>query len=119
MSLRDKILACDDIQRELVEVPEWGVIIEVRGMSGQDRAGMMDIQQDGSLKASAVYVDAVIKASYDPDSGERLFGESDRDALLTKSAGALDRIAEVAMRLSGLSQEAVDEAKRQFPEETV
>jgi hypothetical protein len=114
--MRDKILACDDIQRELLEVPEWAVVIEVRGMSGGDRAVMMDHMQAGGVKASTVYVDAVIKSSFDPDSGERLFQDSDRDALLGKSSAALDRIATLAMRLSGMEQEAVDEAKRQFPE---
>lgn len=86
-------------------------------MSGAHRSRIMDqVQTSGNLAASSMYADMVLQSAYDPDLGVLLFEESDRDALMGKSAAALDRIAEVAMRLSGMDKEAVDEAKRQFPE---
>lgn len=118
MSLRDKILACDDIQRELVEIPEWGVILEVRGMNGADRSRIIEMVSDeqGNVSVGTMYVETVIASTYDPESGERVFSPSDRDALTAKAASAIDRIAKVGMRLSRMDGEATEEAKRQFPE---
>jgi hypothetical protein len=45
VSLRDRIIAVDDTQRELVKIDEWGVEVEVRGMSGAARAS---ISQDAA-----------------------------------------------------------------------
>ena len=120
VSLRDKILAADDIASEVVEVPEWGVSVEVRGMNGSDRSRILDqaaAAGDGGISVGTMYVDTVISSVYDPESGTRIFSESDKDLLLGKSASAIDRLAEVGMRLSGMSPEAQDNAKKRFPEE--
>lgn len=119
MSLRDRILAADDIQSEMVDVPEWGVTVEVRGMNGADRSRILDAAaaSDGNLSVGTMYVDTVIASCYDPESGLRIFSDADRDSLLGKSASAIDRLAQVGMRLSGMQVEATDDAKRRFPEE--
>jgi hypothetical protein len=121
MSLREKILAAEDIQSEIVDVPEWNVKVEVRGMNGSDRSRILDSAAaagSSGLSVGAMYVDTVIATVYDPDSGLRIFSDADRDALLGKSASAIDRLAEVGMRLSGMSVEAQDNAKKRFPEES-
>lgn len=118
MSLRDQILATDDIQSELLDVPEWDVTVEVRGMNGADRARIIErASSEGGIGAGSMYAETVVMSCYDPETGERVFGDGDLDALMGKSASAIDRIAIVAMRLSGMDQEAQDEAGRQFPEE--
>lgn len=121
MSLRDKILASDDIASELVEIPEWDVILEVRGMTGGDRSKILEnaATNEGNISVGTVYVDTVIASTYDPDTGERVFAESDKPALMEKSAAAIDRLATVGMRLSAMDQNGVDDAKKGFPEETV
>lgn len=107
MSLRDKILQAPDIASELVEVPEWGVTVEVRGMSGADRARIFDtIASDGEVKASALYVETVIATAYDPETGAAIFEPSDITSLMQKSAQAIDRLAKVGLRLSGMEGEA-------------
>lgn len=121
MSLRDKILAADDIASEMVEVPEWDAIIEVRGMNGADRSRILEAaasSEDGKIGVGSMYVETVIASAYDPDSGERIFSDRDRDALMSKSASAIDRIATVGMRLSAMDGKAADEAKATFPEES-
>lgn len=120
MSLRETILAADDIEIETVEVPEWGVEVEVRGMNGVDRGRILDAAaaNDGETTASTMFLDVVIATSYDPDTGARIFTDADRGALASKSAAALDRVALVGMRLSGMEGQAVDDAKKQFPDES-
>jgi hypothetical protein len=113
MSLRDTILAADDIPVERVEIPEWGVTVEVRGMTGADRGQLLEeaLDQDsGEVDLQRIYPDAVILSAHDPEDGTRIFDTSDRDALLSKAGKAIDRIATVAMRLSGFDDEAVDKA---------
>ena len=112
MSLRDQILAAEDIPSEKVQIPEWGVTIEVRGMTGAERTRIMDnaVDQQGGVNLQYVYPEIVIATSFDDVTGEQIFKPSDRDTLLTKSAVALDRLAQVGMRLSGFTQESADEA---------
>jgi hypothetical protein len=112
VSLRDQILAAEDIPSEKVQIPEWGVTIEVRGMTGAERTRIMDkaVDQQGGVNLQFVYPEIVIATSFDDVTGEQIFKPSDRDTLLTKSAVALDRLAQVGMRLSGFTQESADEA---------
>lgn len=119
VSLRDQILSTDDIPTELVEVPEWSVIIEVRGMNGADRARIIEAASaaNGQMGVGSMYAETVITSCYDPESGERIFAPEDIGVLMTKSAAAIDRLASVGMRLSGMNPEAQDEAGRRFPED--
>ncbi|MFZ5852301.1 MAG: hypothetical protein ACOYY2_13035 [Actinomycetota bacterium] len=112
MSLRDTIFAAADIPEEAVEVPEWGVTVLVRGMTGRDRTRLMNeaVTDDGDVDLAKIYPDAIILCTYDPATGERVFADDDRDALLSKAGAALDRISGPAMRLSGFTKEARDEA---------
>jgi hypothetical protein len=112
VSIRDQILAAQDIPSESVDVPEWGVKVEVRGMTGAERTRIMDkaVGQTGDVNLQFVYPEIVIATSFDPESGEQIFSPNDRDALLAKSANALDRLASVGMRLSGFTQESADVA---------
>lgn len=120
MSLRDKILQSEDIPTEMVEVPEWGVTVEVRGMSGADRVRIFDvISVDGEVKAGNLYLETVLVTAYDPESGVPVFGDDDRAALMQKSAQAIDRIARVGLRLSGMEGDvSQDDAGKRFPEES-
>ena len=113
MSLRDQIFAIEDIRKEIVEIPEWGdVKIEVRSLTGGDRARILETGVDamGNVSLQRVYPEMVIASAFDPESGERVFDENDKDGLMAKNALAIDRLATVATRLSGLNEEAVDEA---------
>lgn len=110
MSLRDKILTASDLTSELVEVPEWDVIVEVRGMAAADRTALMDkaAAADGSVNTSLLFPALVIACSFDPDTGERVFTAEDEPALGEKNGLAVERIVQAAMRVSGMSVEARD-----------
>jgi hypothetical protein len=112
VSIRNQILALNDIPSEIVDIPEWGVKVEVRGMTGAERTRIMDMatKNAGEFNLQFVYPEIVIATSFDTETGEQIFQPSDRDALLAKSANALDRLASVGMRLSGFTAESSDSA---------
>jgi hypothetical protein len=107
MSIRDKIFQADDIQSERVEIPEWDVSVDVRTMTGSERARIMQVAaENGRIDFERVFPDVVIACTYDPDTSERIFGYEDRDLLMAKSGLAIDRIAQVGLRLSGFTEQA-------------
>lgn len=116
MSLRDHILQCDDVQKEIVEIPQWNTKISIHGMSGAARTQMIQnaADNDGVMNFAKMMPDIVIMCTFDPDTDEQVFDESDREALMLKSGAALDLIVNTAMRISGLLEGAVDKAGKDF-----
>lgn len=112
MSLsRDAILGADDIATESVDVPEWGDKVLVRGLDGEGRdafeSSIRRIHPSGEMELDQRNARAklLVRCLVDDD-GERLFADRDAPELGKKSAIVLDRLYEVAARLSGLSDEA-------------
>lgn len=112
--LRDKILAIQDLESEVVSIPQWeDVKIEVRGLTGTQRARVLkDAMGEQGMDVYRFYPEVVIASAHDPDSGEPIFDASDIDALNSKSGAALEILAQTAIRLSGLGPKAVDEAAK-------
>ncbi len=112
--LRDKVFLAQDIAKELVSVPEWGVEIEVRTMTALERSALLGAAYDenGRPDLTRIYPELLIAACYDPQSGEKVFEPADRDALNGKSGAALERVAQVAVRLAGLSRQAIEVAEK-------
>lgn len=110
---RDQILGADDLLFEDVPVPEWGGTVRVRGLSGAERddfeAGVVQVKgKKTSMNLRNLRARLVALAVVGAD-GKRLFADSDVRALGHKSAAALQRVFEAAQRLSGLSDEDVEE----------
>jgi len=125
MSLRDEILKASDIPTEQVEVPEWGVTVEVRGMSlaereaiGQIAADALEAREKGGIAERSFNAATVVATSYDPKTGERIFTDADIHAVAAKSASAVMRLADAGQRLSGLSDESALEAGKDSPSTT-
>jgi hypothetical protein len=113
MNLREAILNHDDLPRELVAVPEWGVSVYVRTLSGTERDAFEEgslVKRGKSKEVSLRNIRArlVALAVVDAD-GKRIFADSDVAALGAKSGKAIDRLFDVASRLSGISESDVDE----------
>ncbi len=120
MSLRDKIFSSDDITKELVDVPEWGVSVEIRSMTALERAKLMEgatINGD-KVNVGLMYALTVIATCYDPESGLPIFTENDKEAILSKNGSVIERLATKAMGNSGLTEKAVDEASARFHQES-
>ena len=111
--LRDRILAAPDLHRELVEVPEWNVSVYVRVMTARERDAFESQQlalgkQDRStdnIRARLVVLTTV------DETGARVFGDADADALGNKAVSALDRLASVAMRINRFTNNDLEELK--------
>ena len=117
--LRKLIFETDDIPEEVVDVPEWKTKILVRGMNGKGRATFLRRTSDpntGQVSYENFYPELVIATAFDPDTREQVFEPADRDMLNSKSGIALNRVAEVAQRLSGLGGDDVEEAKKDSDE---
>jgi len=118
--LRKTILETDDIQSEVIDVPEWGIKVEVRGMSSKDRAKLLkSAARDGEVNMEAWFPDLLIATVFDPESGEQVFERADRDAINAKSGAAVSAIADVAARLSGLGDTDVQVAKEELSEKVL
>lgn len=110
--LRERILAAKDVGSERITVEEWGVEVEVRGLTGRARALLLQDALDGtSLNLGKAYPLMVIECTYDPETGERIFSSDDFDLVAGKSGSALEKIATTAARLSGLDGESVGRSK--------
>jgi len=110
---RDAILQAEDLPRELVEVPEWGGCVYVRTLTGTERdafeASVVE-QRGKSTKMNLRNIRAKLVAlTVVDEEGNRIFSDADVGQLGKKSAVVLDRLFEVAQRLSGLKDEDVEE----------
>lgn len=110
---RDVILAANDLKRECVEIPEWGGTVCVRVMTGAERdeweRHILDSRgPDNKTNLSNARARLAILCACDED-GKRLFGDDDLAAVGAKSAAALERIFDVALRLNLIGSKDVDE----------
>ncbi len=112
---REQIFEVSDIEYEEVEVPEWDGSVSVKGMTGAERddyEASMIVQGKKGKKSSVNLSHARAKLcslTICDENGERIFNERDIRNLTRKSAVALQRVFEVAQRLSGITNEDIDE----------
>lgn len=107
---RDAILSANDTPSEIVDVPEWGGSVRVMAMSGTERDKFEASLVGKGNKPNLDNFRAKLAATCIVDeNGERMFAEKDIAALGKKSAAALDRVASAAQRVSGMSQDDVEE----------
>lgn len=112
-----EILAANDLMVEEVGMPEWGGVVLVRGLTGAERDAFEQsvMRVDGTGKRRKVRTDLanfraklVAKCVVD-EAGRRVFSDDQVEALGEKNAAALERVFVVVQRLSGMSQEDVEE----------
>lgn len=111
----EDILEAQDIQVEDVEVPEWGGHVRVMSLTGTER----DELEEASLRAKAKgkgrefnmrnFRARLVAASLVDGQNKKIFNMAQVERLGNKSSAALQRVFDVAMRLSGFSADDVDE----------
>lgn len=117
---RETILKADDLKKELVNVPEWGGDVYVRGMTGADRdkfeASIVQTRgKDQTLNMTNIRAKLASMTICDKQ-GNRIFTEADVKDLSNKSAHALQRIFVVAQKLSGIGDDDVKELAKGLQE---
>jgi hypothetical protein len=111
---RKDILEAKDREKfEEVEVPEWGGIVLVRVIGGDERdrfeASIMKRRGDDVQLNMENIRARLVALSVVDENGERLFSDADVIELGKKSGVALDRVYEIAQRINGLTKKDVKE----------
>ena len=106
-TLRDRLLAADDLGREPVDVPEWaewlnGDQLYVRGMTAGEveRFGSQLNSNSGQQIMSSVAAQCTVDAD-----GNRVFSDEDVEALAGKNLHAVKRLFDAAQAASGLEDD--------------
>lgn len=112
---KQAIIVAEDIPTERVPVPEWGGDVLVRGLTGSGRdeyfKSMAKRGRRGEQVADATNATAKLIALtiIDSETDRPMFHTGEVELLGRKSAAALHRVEEAAMRLSGLTDEDMEE----------
>lgn len=110
---KEDIFKADDMDYEVVDVPEWGGKVKVKTMTGTER----DAFETSLFETKGVNVSGnmsnmrakLIASCATHENGDRLFSEKDIKKLGNKSAKALDRLFSVAQKLNGIGTSEVEE----------
>ena len=104
------ILQAKDFQEETVKVPEWGGEIRVRGLTATERDSFEhELFDQADSPGMKIVRSSLCARCIIDEKGDRLFSDADIKALGNKSAVALNRVFQVAQKLSGLRKEDVEE----------
>lgn len=109
MLTRDEMLRAEDLQAELVKVPEWGGEVKVRGLTATERDVFdQSIVSEDERDLTNIRARLTILCVVDDDGG-RVFTNEDAALLGEKSGAAVDRLFEAAQRLSGMRNRDIEE----------
>ena len=111
---REQIIHAQDMQVELVAVPEWGTdaIVGVRAMTGREHAEftarILAVKEDEAFSQRAFLCALTLCDEH----GGRLFSQDEVSILESKNAQVLERVYEVACQINLLRQQDREEAKK-------
>ncbi len=112
MSLIEQIKAAATMTAEKVEVPAWGVTVEVRPMSVRGRSEVYrDAVDDGETAIEKLYPALVISSVFDPETGQPVFTQDDTGWLIDQPAAPVEMLAMKILEISGLTAKAVEAGK--------
>ena len=115
--LKEKIKAAADLKAEKVAVPEWDCEVYVQALSGAQReayeSATTKVDDEGHVQIvhkemrAKLLVHCLFEVAEDGGQGGRAFEDTEEDrALLSgKSATVLERLCQVAQRLSGIGKQ--------------
>ena len=109
---KDQILGANDLPRKQVEVPEWGGAVYVRTMTGAERDAFESLSLESRSGGSTSLVNLRARLAVwtvVDESGNRLFSDSDIEALGKKSAKALSRIFNVIVEVNHFGEKDIED----------
>lgn len=107
---KNAILTADDFEFANVECPEWGGEVRVRGLTAADQAYIAKLsnQDKKEILTLSVFIRGVVD-----ENGERIFSNSDMDALKGRSYNVVERVAKKIIELTSKGDaDAVDALKK-------
>jgi hypothetical protein len=124
---RDDILNADDLRIEVVQVPEWGGIVYIRTLTGQQREKYVESIRKVTGQGKKQSVEIILQQSgaklaaqtICEQGGKPLFTEADIPKLAAKSSKALQRVIDAAAKLNGIDEDAEEDAKNDLASRTV
>jgi len=121
-SIREIVREKSLVQERLVEIPEWGVKLLVRGATLLSRAECRAVFPDDPadtrpLHTAKFAASMIIAHCFDPETKKPVFQAADLDWLAKDaSPGAIDRILGVINELSGYTNNPVEDAEKNSKE---
>ena len=117
---REQILGTP-LPTEVVDVPEWDGKIRLRGLSARDRdeyeQSLLEVGRDGTTRVKKhhdnVRASLVVRCLVD-ENGERLFTDDEIGAVGTLDGAVINRLWQKARELSGMGEEAEEQAAEDF-----
>jgi hypothetical protein len=116
---REAILQAKDLPFEDVKVPEWNGTVRIAGLTGKAAtefsAKMVSTDSRGQVKTVSIpdnFMAELLSMTIVDTEFRPVFSKADIEALGGKSAAVLKRLSETAMRLSGLGEEAEEQAQK-------
>lgn len=111
---KSDIFGCDDVQIEKVVVPEWKGHVYVRGLSGTERDRFEESQSRVDKRGQRLpryenFRARLCALCLCDSKGERMCIAADTKDIGKKNGAALARIFDVACRLSGMSEQDVED----------
>ena len=108
---RDAILAISDLKYEDVDIPEWGGSVRVRELTAMERNKLgADFAKGGAQAIPPDFYPKIAATVIVNQNGKSVFTEGDTTRLGEKSFAAIQRVVDTALRISGMTQEGVEEA---------
>ncbi len=109
---REAILGAKDTHSEVVHVEEWGGHVCIRAMTGAERDDFRAAIEGAETSLVGKFEAPLLALTLVDEEGKRLFTIDDVEALRAKSATVLDRLAQIALRVNGMSDGAQEEAAK-------
>ena len=107
---KDAIFGITDLEYTELDVPEWGGTIRLQSLTGADANAIGAMSQKDVFTSDAL-VRLVIMSVVDAE-GNKVFTDDNRDELNKRNAQVLIRIGQAALKLNGLSKEAIEDAAK-------
>lgn len=113
-SLRESILAADDLPREPIKIPEWNLSAFIKPLDGESRFKISQLATTADHTKSNSYIaEAYVCEGLVDDNGDQIFDFDDRGVLAKKNPDIIERIYKKVVALSGMSSsDQVDAEKK-------
>lgn len=90
----------------------WGEEVELRSMTVAEKIELYGDEEISNAQAAGLLPRVIIKTAYDPATGQPLFSaDDDLEWLEGQPANIVEPLALEGLKVSGVSEDAVEEAK--------